>query len=54
MQACYAGKNTTSGSGMEPLVYAQMSDTGLEPVTSTVSLWRASQLRQSPDWLRRV
>lgn len=27
----------------------KMGDTGLEPVTSTVSLWRASQLRQSPE-----
>src|SRR2546430_13865867 len=26
-----------------------MGDTGLEPVTSSVSCWRASQLRQSPD-----
>ena len=25
-----------------------MGDTGLEPVTSSVSYWRASQLRQSP------
>ena len=25
-----------------------MGDTGLEPVTSSVSCWRASQLRQSP------
>src|SRR4051794_32701597 len=28
-----------------------MGDTGLEPVTSSVSCWRASQLRQSPDLL---
>src|SRR5262249_29670797 len=26
-----------------------MGDTGLEPVTSSVSCWRASQLRQSPE-----
>jgi hypothetical protein len=26
-----------------------VGDTGLEPVTSSVSCWRASQLRQSPE-----
>src|SRR5689334_18361784 len=28
-----------------------MGDTGLAPVTSSVSCWRASQLRQSPGFL---
>jgi hypothetical protein len=30
----------------------RMGDTGLEPVTSSVSCWRASQLRQSPALCR--
>src|SRR5688572_15121207 len=28
--------------------FVSVGDTGLEPVTSSVSCWRASQLRQSP------
>src|SRR5207244_12948842 len=30
--------------------FSEVGDTGLEPVTSSVSCWRASQLRQSPEF----
>src|SRR2546429_3803278 len=31
--------------------FSEVGDTGLEPVTSSVSCWRASQLRQSPEFV---